>query len=149
VVYEILQEKNGFTNRDENTEGGFFVEKVTPDLTDTFSRLMRVLNDNDKDELKILSKSIIKEIHFRLMLSKYGTRISRLGMVRSKTQRNWCFCYFKLLLQLIFRPAEFMIFLLKRSHAPSTSLSMVGSRALGRPFSKELGHFYFKPGHTL
>ena len=85
VVYEILQETHSAEIQNENTEGGFFVEKVTAELADAFTRLMRTLEN--KNDLKVLAPSIIREIHYRLMLSRFGIKIRQLGVVGSKTQR--------------------------------------------------------------
>ena len=85
VVYEILQETHFAEIQNEKTEGGFFVDKVTAELADAFTRLMRMLEN--EDDLKILAPSIVREIHYRLMLSRFGAKIRQLGMVGSKTQR--------------------------------------------------------------
>ena len=85
VVYEILQETHSTPIQNENTEGGFFVEKVTVELADTFYRLMKTLEN--KNDLKVLAPSIIREIHYRLMSSRFGVKIRQLGVVGSKTQR--------------------------------------------------------------
>jgi transcriptional regulator GlxA family with amidase domain len=84
-VYEILQETHSAEIQNKNTEGGFFVEKVTAELADAFTRLMRTLEN--KNDLKVLAPSIIREIHYRLMLSRFGIKIRQLGVVGSKTQR--------------------------------------------------------------
>lgn len=73
MVYEILQETPIADIQGEKAEGGFFIEKVTPELADAFVRLMKILENND--ELKILAPSIIREIHYRLLLSRFGTKI--------------------------------------------------------------------------
>jgi len=83
--YDILQEGSLPEIRREEPEGGFFVEKVTADLADAFARLMRTLEN--KNDLKVLAPSIIHEIHYRLMSSRYGAKIRQLGVVGSKTQR--------------------------------------------------------------
>jgi AraC-like DNA-binding protein len=85
VVYEILQEASPATDHNEESEGGFYVEKVTPELADAFARLLRTLQN--KNDLKVLSPSIIREIHYRLMGSRFGATIRQLGIVGSKTQR--------------------------------------------------------------
>ncbi|MGE5458069.1 MAG: helix-turn-helix domain-containing protein [Methanococcaceae archaeon] len=85
MVYEILQETPIADIQGEKAEGGFFIEKVTPELADAFVRLMKILENND--ELKILAPSIIREIHYRLLLSRFGTKIRQLGVVGSKTQK--------------------------------------------------------------
>ncbi len=41
----------------------------------------------NKNELKILAPSIVREIYYRLMNSRYGMKIRQLGVVGSKTQR--------------------------------------------------------------
>ncbi|HTY39137.1 MAG TPA: AraC family transcriptional regulator [Bacteroidota bacterium] len=85
VVYEILQETSPLKIQPEGPGGGFFVERVTIELADAFVRLLRTLgNANDQ---KLLAPSIIREIHYRLMSSRYGSKIRQLGMVGSKTQR--------------------------------------------------------------
>lgn len=85
IVYDILQGTSPAEIQNEEPEGGFFVEKVTAELADAFSRLMRTLeNTND---LKVLAPSIVREIHYRLMKSRFGTKIRQLGVVGSKTQR--------------------------------------------------------------
>jgi len=58
---------------------------VTAELADAFTRLMRTLEN--KNDLKVLAPSIIREIHYRLMLSRFGIKIRQLGVVGSKTQR--------------------------------------------------------------
>jgi transcriptional regulator GlxA family with amidase domain len=40
-----------------------------------------------KDERKILAPSIVREIHFRLMHSRFGSKIRQLGVVGSRTER--------------------------------------------------------------
>src|ERR1700690_95854 len=85
VVYDILQEGSLPEIRREEPEGGFFVEKVTVELADAFARLMRTLEG--KNDLKVLAPPIIREIHYRLMSSRYGAKIRQLGVVGSKTQR--------------------------------------------------------------
>jgi AraC-like DNA-binding protein len=85
VVYEILQETPSAELQNEKAEGGFFVERVTAELADAFSRLMRTLEN--KNDLKALAPSIVREIHYRLMSSRFGVKIRQLGVVGSKTQR--------------------------------------------------------------
>lgn len=85
VVYEILHESSPMEIREEESDGGFFVEKVTPELADAFARLLKSMES--KNELKVLGPSIVREIHYRLMNSRYGTKIRQLGVVGSKTQR--------------------------------------------------------------
>jgi len=84
VVYEILQETSPATPGEE-AEGGFYVEKVTPELAEAFIRLLNA--QDDKNDLKVLAPSIVREIHYRLMSSRFGAKIRQLGMVGSKTQR--------------------------------------------------------------
>jgi AraC-like DNA-binding protein len=85
VVYEILQETSPSEFHNEVPEGGFYVERVTPELANAFARLLRTLEN--RTDLKLLSPSIIREIHYRLMSSRFGTKIRQLGVVGSKTQR--------------------------------------------------------------
>ncbi len=85
VVYEILQETPSAELQNEKAEGGFFVERVTAELADAFARLMKTLEN--KNDLKVLAPSIIREIHYRLMSSRFGIKIRQLGVVGSKTQR--------------------------------------------------------------
>ena len=85
IVYEILQETSGGEGQREEREGGLFVEKVTPELADAFARLMNTLEN--KSDRKVLAPSIIREIHYRLMSSRFGTKVRQLGVVGSKTQR--------------------------------------------------------------
>lgn len=85
VVYEILQETSAVELQSEGLRGGFFVEKVKVELADAFARLLRTLEN--KNDQKLLAPSIIREIHYRLMSSRYGSKIRQLGMVGSKTQR--------------------------------------------------------------
>jgi AraC-like DNA-binding protein len=85
VVYEILQETDPAKLPNEGSEGGFYVEKVTAELADAFARLLRTLENNN--DLKVLTPSIIREIHYRLMSSRFGTKVRQLGVVGSKMQR--------------------------------------------------------------
>jgi AraC-like DNA-binding protein len=85
IVYEILHESSTMEIQEEDFAGGFYVEKVTADLGDAFTRLMKALEN--KDDLKVLAPSIVREIHYRLMHSRYGSKIRQLGVVGSKTQR--------------------------------------------------------------
>jgi len=85
VVYEILQETSGGESHKEGEAGGLFVEKVTPELADAFARLMNTLER--KSDVKVLAPSIIREIHYRLMSSRFGAKVRQLGVVGSKTQR--------------------------------------------------------------
>ena len=85
VVYEILHDSTLMEIREEDSAGGFYVEKVTAELADAFARLMKSLED--KDELRVLSPSIVREIHYRLMHSRFGSKIRQLGVVGSKMQR--------------------------------------------------------------
>jgi transcriptional regulator GlxA family with amidase domain len=80
-----LQETHSAEIQNEKAEGGFFVERVTAELADAFARLMRTLEN--KNDLKVLAPSIIREIHYRLMNSRFGMKIRQLGVVGSKTQR--------------------------------------------------------------
>ena len=85
VVYEILQETSPIELQTEEPGGGFFVEKVTVELAEAFARLLKTLEN--KNDVKVLAPSIIREIHYRLMSSRYGAKIRHLGVVGSKTQR--------------------------------------------------------------
>ncbi len=85
TVYEILQETSPSEIRPGEAEGGFYVEKVTPELAGAFARLMATLEN--KNDLKVLAPSIVREIHYRLMSSRFGAMIRQLGVVGSKTQR--------------------------------------------------------------
>jgi AraC-like DNA-binding protein len=84
VVYDILQETSPTEVQSDQPEGGFFVEKVTAELAGAFARLMKTLEN--KDDLKILAPSIVREIHYHLMNSRYGMKVRQLGVVGSKTQ---------------------------------------------------------------
>ena len=85
VVYEILQETSPTEIQNDQPGGGFYVEKVTVELADAFARLMKTLEN--KNDLKVLAPSIVREIHYLLMSSRYGRKIRQLGVVGSKTQR--------------------------------------------------------------
>jgi hypothetical protein len=85
VVYDILQEISPSESHNEVPEGRFYVEKVTPELANAFARLLRTLEN--RIDLKVLSPSIIRGIHHRLMSSRFGTKIQQLGVVGSKTQK--------------------------------------------------------------
>ena len=85
IVYDILQGSPGIEVSERHSGGSFFVEQVTPELADAFARLFRSLeNEND---VKILAPSIVREIHYRLMSSRFGAKIRQLGVVGSKAQR--------------------------------------------------------------
>ena len=77
IVYEILHDSSMPESSSNDSNGGFFVEKVTAELAEAFARLMRSIEN--KDELKLLAPSIVREIHFRLMRSRYGAKISNWG----------------------------------------------------------------------
>jgi hypothetical protein len=84
IIYEILHNTSLGDAPKEPSSGGFYVEQVTEEIADAFTRLMRTLrNDNDR---KVLTPSIVREIHYRLMNSNYGGKIRQLGVVGSKTQ---------------------------------------------------------------
>jgi len=85
LIYEILHESSVVEIREEDFAGAFFVERVTPDLADAFARLMRLLES--ENDLKVLAPSIVREIHYRLMNSRYGAKIRQLGVVGSRSQR--------------------------------------------------------------
>jgi len=85
IVYEILHDSTLLDIKEEGSEGGFFVERVTPELADAFARLLKTLAN--KNDVNVLAPSIVREIHYRLMNSRYGTKIRQLGVVGSKTQR--------------------------------------------------------------
>lgn len=85
IVYEILHESAPMEFRGDNITGGFYVERVTEDLADAFARLLKALES--KSELKLLAPSIVREIHYRLINSRYGAKIRQLGIVGSKAQR--------------------------------------------------------------
>jgi AraC-like DNA-binding protein len=85
IIYEILHESTAMEIKKEESDGGFFVERVTADLADAFARLLKTLEN--MNELKVLAPSIVREIHYRLMNSRYGTKIRQLGVVGSKSQR--------------------------------------------------------------
>jgi len=85
VIYEILQETFPTEIHYDQAEGGFFVEKVTAELAGAFARLMKTLEN--KNHLKVLAPSIVREIHYLLMSSRYGRKMRQIGMVGSKTQR--------------------------------------------------------------
>ena len=85
IVYEILQGSPGMEVEERHPGGGFFVEQVTPELADAFARLLRSLES--ASDVKILAPAIVREIHYRLMNSRYGSRIRQLGVVGSKAQR--------------------------------------------------------------
>ncbi|HTY00038.1 MAG TPA: AraC family transcriptional regulator [Bacteroidota bacterium] len=85
LIYQILHDSPVEDLGEEDVAGGFFVEKVTPALADAFVRLMRSIGT--KEELSVLAPSIVREIHFRLMNSRYGTKIRQLGVVGSRSQR--------------------------------------------------------------
>ncbi len=85
VIYEILQETVPTEIHYDQAEGGFFVEKVTAELAGAFARLMKTLEN--KNDLKVLAPSIVREIHYLLMSSRYGRKMRQIGMVGSKTQR--------------------------------------------------------------
>ena len=85
VVYDILQETSPAEVQNEQPGGGFFVEKVTAELGGAFARLMKTLEN--KNDLRVLAPSIVREIHYHLMSSRYGMKVRQLGVVGSKTQR--------------------------------------------------------------
>lgn len=85
IVYRLLQ---GMPPADANSEkalSGMYVEKPTSELRHAFARLLATLgNPND---VRILAPSVIEEIHYRLLGSRFGAMVRQLGMVGSKTQR--------------------------------------------------------------
>lgn len=85
IVYRILQGIAPAKPGTQDPEGGMFVEKVSPDLRDAFARLLTTLDD--ENDRKILTPSIIEEIHYRLLGSRFGGMVRQLGVVGSKTQR--------------------------------------------------------------
>ena len=85
TVYEILQETSPSEILTGGSEAGFYVEKVTPELAGAFARLMASLDN--RTDLKVLAPSIIREIHYRLMSSRFGATIRQLGVVGSKAQK--------------------------------------------------------------
>jgi AraC-like DNA-binding protein len=85
VVYEILHETSPIELQTVEPEGGFFVEKVSVELAEAFDRLLKTLEN--KNDVKVLAPSIIREIHYRLMSSRYGAVIRQLGVVGSKTHK--------------------------------------------------------------
>ncbi len=85
VVYDILQETSPAEVQNDQPGGGFFVEKVTVELAGAFARLMKTLEN--KNDLKVLAPSIVREIHYHLMSSRYGMKVRQLGVVGSKTQK--------------------------------------------------------------
>jgi len=85
VVYDILQETSPTEVQNDQPGGGFFVEKVTVELAGAFARLMKTLEN--KNDLKVLAPSIVREIHYHLMSSRYGMKVRQLGVVGSKTQK--------------------------------------------------------------
>jgi AraC-like DNA-binding protein len=85
IIYEILHEASLRDVPNKSSEGGFFVEQMTEELTDSFIRLMRSL-ENDIDR-QILAPSIVREIHYRLLTSHYSSKIRQLGVVGSKMQK--------------------------------------------------------------
>ena len=85
VVYEILQETAPAELQGHGSEAGFYVEKVTVELADAFARLLKTLKN--RNDLKVLTPSIIREIHYRLMSSRFGAKVRQLGVVGSKMQR--------------------------------------------------------------
>jgi AraC-like DNA-binding protein len=84
LIYQILHDSPIAKMREEDLRGGFFVERVTTELGDAFVRLMRSIQD--ENEVKILAPSIVREIHYRLMNSRYGMKIRQLGVVGSRSQ---------------------------------------------------------------
>jgi AraC-like DNA-binding protein len=85
LIYQILHESPMMEIQGEDFGGGFFVEKVTPDLANAFVRLMRCVRSTS--DRTILAPAIVREIHYRLMNSRYGMKIRQLGVVGSRSQR--------------------------------------------------------------
>ena len=85
IVYGILQEMPSAGLHGESPGSAFYVEKVTPELAGAFARLLNTLADGN--ETKLLAPSIVREIHYRLMNSRFGSEIRQLGVVGSRTQR--------------------------------------------------------------
>ena len=85
VVYDILQETSPAEVQRDQPGGGFFVEKVTAELAGAFARLVKTLEN--KNDLKVLAPSVVREIHYHLMSSRYGMKVRQLGVVGSKTQK--------------------------------------------------------------
>jgi AraC-like DNA-binding protein len=85
VVYEILQSTSTGGMQKAEPGSAFHVEKVSPELADAFVRLLKAVGD--PDDLKILVPYIVREIHYRLMGSRFGAIIRQLGVVGSKTQK--------------------------------------------------------------
>ena len=84
IIYEILHDTSLGDAPKEPSSGGFYVEQVTEEIADAFTRLMRSLrNESDR---KVLTPLIVREIHYRLMSSNDGGKIRQLGVVGSKTQ---------------------------------------------------------------
>lgn len=83
LVYEIL--KSSDLSADPSALKGIFLDKVTPDLTDSFLRLLRTLKN--KNDTHVLAPLVIREITYRLLHSKYGQTVSQLGIAGSQTQR--------------------------------------------------------------
>ena len=85
IIYRILQSMPPVETNQQETQGGMYVEKVSSDLRHAFGRLIGSLDD--ENDRRILAPSIIEEIHYRLLSSRFGAKIRQLGVVGSKTQR--------------------------------------------------------------
>lgn len=86
IVYDILQETTrGAGRMTQKTSALIYVDEVDAVLRDAFDRLLRTLDD--PNELGILSPLIVREIHYRLMSSRFGSKVQQLGVIGSSTQR--------------------------------------------------------------
>ncbi len=85
VVYEVISNTSASAPTSAPSQRGFYVEKVNPDLSEAFLRLLRAMQN--EDDMKFLAPSIVREIVYRLLSSKYGDVVRQLGIVGSQTQR--------------------------------------------------------------
>ncbi len=85
IVYDIISSEPNPVSAIGPVQRGYYVDTVTPEIMDSFVRLLRSLqNESDR---RILSRSIVREITYRLLCSPYGDVVRQLGIIGSQTQR--------------------------------------------------------------
>lgn len=85
LLAELIAQGNLSPPVERSDDRGIGLGTVTPQLIDTFKRLLDLLDD--PSAIPILAPLIIREIHYRLLVSDQATRLWQIASVGSQSHR--------------------------------------------------------------